>query len=82
MLLNTCYVRRYYANFHLATFVEFFMSPRFDTCVSHSANSIANKYISYECNHLRARMVSSVHVPCPQNPNIIIKIITNASIKS
>jgi len=29
----------YYASFHLATFVCL-MSPRFGTCVSHSANSI------------------------------------------
>jgi len=30
----------YYVNFLLATFVQFFMSPRFGTCtcVSHSAN--------------------------------------------
>ena len=30
----------YYANFRRVTFVEFFMSTRFDTCAGHSANSI------------------------------------------
>ena len=40
---------------------------------------------AYERNHLRTRMVPSVHVPFTTghiNRNIIIKIITNTSIKS